>query len=657
MSINFSNTPFLRRVLATTGLFVVASLLVFTACDTTVNEEGDPIGGDSTDASTTINNPPPGPYNVSGNVTGRVVDQATNDPLEGVAVTIDAVSVDDQPLSDTTNASGEFAFADVPAQESESGSAGASGDYTLHFNTEAVNGDYRDNLRVEATLKFGNNEEGGDGDPNGLSASVTLPLAELSASLSATAYVNSDATGARIPVEGVPVTLEREDVLEFDAGGSANSSSFVEVETDTTASDGSFGFDNIPEGLQDFEYDFVWALGGQRVTFTPGAQDIPLSSQGNPDVNLGDIDLTSQVQSNVPFQIVNGPLDNNPDLSTQDPTFTFAFNRSVAQNDFTDAANLADELDIDFAGAKALDPDGDPTLDVSFNGDRTEMTIGLTEGLRDGAHFDLEGIDDIFSSSEFVDADFEQTPDEVDGLPNYSSLSTFDFSVGADQTQPGPPELVRMDNTSYDIESNVLSLDFRVADTSSVALCQNCDAVEIWASVEGAPPQLEETVSGPISYGDVNVTLTLSGEPMRAPDGSYTPVEVYAVVQSLNEVKSDASDPVTITDTEPPGVDQVDTEYDDVDGDGDDELLVTLDEPVDSGTVDLSDFDITDGTNTASTLDSIAQINYDDGDGSTEITIEVDQQNDPGTDELEVTGITDLAGNGMETSDNTDSNL
>lgn len=650
-----SNLSFLRRLLATTGVFVTVGLLLFTGCDTTVNEEGDPIGGDTTDASTTINNPPPGSYDVSGNVTGRVVDRATNEPLDGVAVTIDAVSVDEEPLSDTTDASGEFAFTDVPAQESESG--GANGDYTLHFNTEGVDGNYRDNLRVETTLQFGDNQGGGDGDPNGVSASVTLPLAELSASLSAKGYVESDATGARIPAEGVPVTLKRRDVLEFDASGSSNSSSLVEVATDTTASDGSFEFNNIPEGLQSFEYDFVWQLGNQRVTSTPVTRDIPLSGEGNTNVHLGELDLTAQVQNSMPFQITDGPQDNNPDLDTQDPTFTFTFNRPVAQNDFTDAANLADELEVDYNGAKALDPDGDPTLDVSFNGDRTEMTIGLTEGLRDGARFEIEGIDDIFSSSQFVDADFEQTPDEVDGLPNYSSLTSFNFSVGVDQTQPGAPKLTRTDNASFDIESNTLSFDLRVADTSSVALCQNCNAVEIWASTEGTSAERVETVSGPIEYGDVNVSVSLGGEPLRAPDGSYTPVEVYAVVQSLNEVKSDASDRVTITDATPPGVDQLDTSYDDVDGDGDDELLVTLDEPVDKETVELSDFTITDGSNTASTLDSIAQINYDDVTGETQITIELDQQNDPNSDELEVTGITDLAGNGIDTGDNTDTSL
>ncbi len=657
-----------RRLLATASLLVLGASLVFTGCDTTVNEEGDPVSvaGDSTDASTTINNPPPGPYDVTGNVTGRVVNRGNNEPIANVAVEIDALDEEDNALTDTTNAAGEFAFTDVPAQSSEA--FAANGGYSLHFNTEAADGNYQDNVRLETTLQF-SNRNGSDGDPANPAASVTLPLAELSGSISATAVVASDAASGRtLPVSGVPVTLELRRILEYNDGGGSALGDRIEVATVTTSEDGSFAFENVPEGLSSGNYEFIWELDGEKVsgsTVSSYTSDkaVPLSSEGNPEVTYGEIDVVDAVESNLPFQVLDGPSNDDPDLSSQDPTLTFAFNRPVAENDFTTEENLARQLDIDFASRKTLDADGDPTVNVSFNADRDTMTISPSENLQDGTNYSLFGINDIFGDNRFVDTAFEQTADEVAGLPDYSGITTFAFSVGANQTQPAPPEIIvdtdDLGNPNY--TDGDVSIPHRVVDTSDVELRQGGTAVELYVSSKGERFTLVDEISvsdSEFEFGEADLNPVIDGlgsgeeqfnqgdnNPFQTKDGSYTPVEVFAKVQSLNGVASANSDTVTVADTDSLGLDSGGTQFADTDGDGDDELRVEFDEPVNPSTVALSDFSISDGSNTASTTGSVKRVDNQAGSfNNSVVIIEMSSIDAPGTDELEVTGLEDLAG-------------
>jgi len=624
------------------------------------------------------------------------VDKATNEPIANVAVTIDAVDADGQPLSDTTNAAGEFAFTNVPAQESESGGVGATGDYSVHFNTEAADGNYRDNLRVEATLKFANNEAGSDGDPNNLGASITLPLGELTGSVTGEAYVQSDASGDRLPAAGVPVTLYRTDVLEYDASGSSTgfgATGTVRVTTDTTAGDGSFSFASLPEGLASGDYQFEWSIGGDQITYNgpSGYRDeIPLSTDGNPDRNLGELDVTSQVEQLAPFQITSAPRPDAPgpasniDKSTDRPVFEFAFNRPVAATPLTVNANgelpttnfaepnlVTAGLDLTKTGEKDVGADGEVTLEARFGADGDSLLVRPTEALEDGAQYDLTlaaSGDNIFSGNNiaeyFVDAAFQQNlggsgqPAVQDGVSDVVGNSILNFSIGDDQTKPAAPEIVVEDVTSsgkpdsLDYTDNSVTIQHRVVDTSSVELCENCDAVEVFARTKGESFQSVQTTDN-VEFGETNtLTLSLSNFPLQEDDGNGpAELEVKAKVRSLNGVESDFSTSVgPLGDNE--SVEVVGAQYFDTNGDGDvDELEVDFDEPLDKSTVEANDFDVNDtATGNPSDLGSVQRTNNTTGGATVTISVTTDNS---ANDEVTVDGVTDLSGNGVNNNSDT----
>jgi len=179
-----------------------------TGCDTTVNNGSDP-------------------FDPTGTVTGRLVDRVSNAPLSGAAITLTSARDEDAGtvLSDTTGADGVFRFDGVPVNQA-SGAASASGRHVLDVNLTGVDGPYRARYRAEVELSYGESGDGASG--NNLTASVTLPISPLNASVSG--RVN-DVDGD--PLSSVSVALVQRLPLGFDAAGEP--SSFTDVESTTDA--------------------------------------------------------------------------------------------------------------------------------------------------------------------------------------------------------------------------------------------------------------------------------------------------------------------------------------------------------------------------------------------------------------------------------------
>lgn len=667
----FLRNPYVHRMrflarrhlrFATLTLLVVSGAFLISACDTTTKTDVEPR---------------PTNYDVTGDVTGRVVDAGTNDPISGAEVSIDALTAEGaDSLVTTTDENGEFAFANVPAQSSEAQDEAASGNYSIHVNASGADGEYPDNVRAEATLSFGagtdgEGSDGEDGDANNLGASVTIPLPELTASVSGSAFVeDTDKVGA----SGIPVALVREGGYNFDADGSVDAVD-VEVATDTTGSSGNFSFSNVPEGLDASAYRLEWDLGDN--TLTQSSSNIPTAAKKIPfeagaSVELGELELTTAVNNNLPFHVTNGPLTagNTPDglpidLDSKNPSITFTFNRALAQNDFTTEANLESKLNINFVGRKALDTGGDPTVDVTVSGNT--MTVSPSEDLDDGTKYELNGLSSIFSSSDFVGARFAQTEDEApsaSNLPDYDNVSTLNFTIGQNTSKPAAPSIVVEEITSsgkpdsLDWTDSELTIEHRIVNNASIELCdddlnrsesQDCNAIELFVSKKGEPFERAAVVEGDASnfeFGEVDLAPTIDSSPFQDDENgdTYTPVKVYATVTSLNGVTSDKTSVITLHDNE--SLEVTGASYEDEDGDGDiDVLEVDFDEPISESTVALSDFDVIDaGAGVSNDIDNVNRINNKTGGATVFLNVPESGDNNPADDEVVVDGINDLSG-------------
>jgi len=208
----------IKRLIGSTrpavGLLVTTLFLAFglvlSGCDSTVNQEGDaPIqASDSIDASTTINNPPPEDFDAVGTISGRVIDRVTNEPLEGVTVSIfDTLTV-------TTGASGSFSLSGVPVNTTEDG-----GDdnvvttYNVHISIPD-DMPYRSNYSAEVAVPFIENFSGGAGGPNNLGANVTFPLSKTNGSVSGTVL-----TPGQVPLADATVRLRQDLIVRFNSEG------------------------------------------------------------------------------------------------------------------------------------------------------------------------------------------------------------------------------------------------------------------------------------------------------------------------------------------------------------------------------------------------------------------------------------------------------
>lgn len=608
--------------------------MVMVGCDTTVNES------DTSSTSTSINNPPPGTFDATGTVTGRVLDRVSSAPIEGATVSLAAAG---DSLTATTDATGKFSLPGVPVTTSSSGGSSASTTYSVHITTPDGSS-YRQFYRSEVELQFGNTANGG-GSADNLAASVTFPLSKLTATVTGRAFVEvtaADGSTDQRPLNGAPIAFVQNLPLSYDAEGNPQTFAQVQTAIDTTDTDGTFTFENVEEGTS---FDGVLKIGNEDNFLFSGST--PTGQSGSTELAVGDVNATSTVPA---FKITQVSPQAGADVASQTPTIVFTFNRPLADNSFLqsgpndtgrsdqEAREIANELLLFPEGAKssskATNPDNSLSHEVTISEDRTQLSITPREPLSDGFNHRLIGASSGGNGGGFIDPRFT----DANGIPLQNPTeSNFTFSVGVDNSAPPVPAVSLLNGPpSIDAPDAPLTVDFEVEVDESA----NAKGYEVYYRTVGirtdraggngqfvkirdvtpeADPTLFDQTFGIVpvraaEFGVVEFTarinaISQTGTPLTTEDGRYGPIEWKIRAVSINNVRGEFTDVIETGDTVSPTV--ISASATDTDADGNDEFItIEFSEALDTATAsDVSNYTLTDGAGTTrDILDSVTEV-------------------------------------------------
>lgn len=658
--------------------------LVITSCgDTPVDSETDFV--DSSQVNNDINMVPD-QFDAVGTIQGTVIDKATGEALSDVAVSLNFMPEDaEEPsiLTDTTGSEGTYSFTGVPVNSEYNNSNAINRDnspYTLKISAENLD-NYRDLYRINTALTF--DGTGGDGAATNLVSDVTVPLSEQAVTLKGKAHTSADAVLSDAKVE---LYQEFNPIIN----GDSDTETDMLVDSATTDSDGNFSFEGVEEKAD------VWLRfkddsdPSEVVNMDhPINDETPAADGTEAEMDLGVIDVSSSDQSGA-FYITDISPEPGSDVGT-DASFTFTFNRPVAENAWTDASQgfgdgtFKDAIFFNDGGPKKSP--GDIEFDVSWNDDRTELTIA-PDNLVDANEYMLfveAALDNNTSGSDINNSPIENGPvaneegNFVDEYGNDLSYGASDydwyeaeqleFSTGDNQDAPHTPE-VAVDstslNTDWDGGSHNLAwnVDNDPAEVKEyeIFISEDDGAYEHLATVPADDAEFGELDYHLNGTSDPNFEYANAGNSQRLiVDDTYPRDEAHSYdvkirAISANLQQGDFSDPIAFEDVVKPDVYGVDRGA--AGNNNDDKLYVKFTEPLKKGLAeDASNYTINDGNGDAvdATINSIEyayeDIDGPDGTGQYELVITVDdtQDLDDGV-ELEVsTDVTDLTGNEMRT--------
>jgi len=622
---------------------------------------------------------------LTGTVSGQVVDAATSEPVEGATLTVAAGSLDTDaaPLTATTGPDGQFSISDVPVTTGTEGSGETpSARYGVRLETPSGS-EYRDTYRGHVELAFGTT---GDGPAGDLVANMTFPLNKASGTVAGKVKldIRGRTTGLR---EGV-VALEQSVPVQFDADGDVEQSMTLRT-TDTTDTAGRFAFDRAEVGTS---YELTLVVGNRTQTVARG----PVPAEE------ADVSIEETVDA-PPFEIVDVTPAPGTDVDTTRPGITFTFNRAVAANEFAraDAArtglddagegdHLVDELILTKGQAKAtkeLTPEGTLPVELSFNDARTALTVTPSEPLQDGFNYDHVALG--FEDDRFVDAY---------GIPlafDSQEKGDLSFSVGDNEAAPAVPT-VSFDNEARGVEGDTLqdgTLDYPDVTVTAPLEIDTVDHSEArvkgyevyyraqnqtgrsgngdqFVKVDNVSPEASSSdfedaegiipadaaETGQFGDGGLPFTAVVTDYPFAAADGSYGPIEWKVRAVSINNVRSDFTSVITTGDNTAPTLEDARVG---ADGSGGDTIVLTFSEAVDTETASVLDnytFDNGGDGDQLSEVVSVENVQAQEGGffSRTEVTLDLqgDQTVDDG-DEIVVTpAVGDLAGNGMNAAEN-----
>ncbi|WP_251923157.1 carboxypeptidase-like regulatory domain-containing protein [Salinibacter ruber] len=533
---------------------------------------------------------------VSGAITGQVIDNATSNPIEGakVIVAVGSLDTDGESFSATTGAEGRFAITDLPAVTADDGSdTGEDPSATYGIRVETPEGSaYRDAYRGQVELAYGNNETGAIE----LGANITFPLQKNNGSLSGQLGVN----GSDAPLRNTELRASQNISTGFNAEGDATGGDLTVTSTTTTDGQGSFTFENLVVGNQ-VELYAQFNDREQLVT----RKSIPDEGSAAPVNNSVDVP---------PFEIVDTSLEPGTDADTTQPSITFTFNRPVVENEFTrtdvprtgtggqnlDSEHLIDEIILlrglkksassgDRINSEELNPDNFRQIDISFNDDRTELTAVPTEPLGDGINYQFIATSQGVGGLSGFGVDDSQFSD-LYGLPvSNSGRAFFEFSVGADNSQPAVPSVsFNTDNPAINDDGTFADDVFDYTDETVTAPLQIDEIDDSQAEVKGyevyyraqnqtgrngtgdqfvkatavnpsaSSNEFEQTF-GIIPANDVDsenfddgaleFTASVGAFPFSAEDGAYGPIEWKVRAVSINNIRGEFTDVITTGDS------------------------------------------------------------------------------------------------------------
>lgn len=613
--------------------------------------------------------PAPSYDDLTGTISGQVVDNATSEPIEGASITVAAGSLntDGATFSATTDANGQFTISDVPVTRGADNSETTSTTYGIRV--EPNDDTYRDAYRGEVELRFDNQ---GTSAVEGLVANMTFPLSKTNGTVSGRALYNDT------PLSNAELGFVQQLPVQFDADGNPTQTASIRTTTTTTDSEGYFTFEDAEVGAN-FNIEVLIQDGATSI----GGGTVPAGEEAS--VELGDMDVQFQVE---PLKITSVTPAPESDVATTDTSITIAFNRPVVDNQYT-SDQLVNDLFLwpsTAKSAKDLRPDDTLPIEISFDSTRTELTVTPNESLEDGFIYSFNGTSG-FSDNHFTDAY---------GIPvNNTSPGNFNFSVGIDNAAPATPDVSfqdgyapGLDYPNFDSQVNadmVLTVDNSKAEVKGYevyARTQNMRAdrtgesgqfkqvddvspsTSAFDQSDGIVPASEAEMDGTLEiFADINDgTFYEDDRPLSAKDGSYGAIELKVRAVSINNERSDFSDVIAVGDSTQPQV--VTATATDTDSDGTDDIItVEFTEALDAGTASNVDrYTLMRSGSPSGLLDSVVSVNNvkarnQSGSNRTEVVISVTGNVNAG-DELIVDDastsnpVNDLAGNGVNPSAN-----
>ncbi|PAU93563.1 hypothetical protein CK503_10425 [Aliifodinibius salipaludis] len=617
--------------------------------------------------------------NAKGTVQGVVVDKATGDPLSGIGVTLvyeDSTDEGSQTFLGSTSSDGSFTFRDVPVTENATTNGGdKSNPYMLRLDASSLD-NYRDSYLAEIDVVF--ESTGGDNGAvaTDMVSNIRIPLSEQAVTVTGKAHTNSDKV-----ISGATVELYQ----QFNPVINGDNSTQTEmlVATGETGNDGSFTFEGVEEDAQ-IKFRFIDESDPANVIDHETGYHTTPSGEESPSMDLGVVSAFEEDRTGA-FYITNITPEPGSDVGT-DTSFTYTFNRPVAENSWTDASQgfgngtFKDAIYFEDYGPKKSP--GDIEFDVSWNDDRTELTItpeNLVDAneyrLRSRAAFDNNSdgsnVGGPLSSGPIANEDGNFVDEYGNDLSyNASDYDKFEaeeleFTTGDNQNKPHTPSLsfTQVANDTVDWSSGSAEVTWDI-DNSPAEVKE----YEVFISKNGGPYEHYETLDkDALSILNREVTQTydavginVSDDPQfnnikvtDVNDGALS-VDIKIRAVSTNLVQGDFSDPVTFEDVKQPVINSASINNT-TESTGEVEVnfseLMTKEESTNPDNyifVDDNGDEIT-----SITIESFEVTEYNSG---TEVKITVADENNldnsGGPEYIQVNDVSDLAGNTINTANN-----
>lgn len=628
----------------------VAGVFITSCGDTPVSSETSTSVTDSSDVNTNIDFTPDN-FNAVGKIQGTVIDKATGEALSDVAVTLQFFpDAADEPsvITDSTGSGGRFAYSGVPVNTNANYSNNNS-PYTLEINTGELD-NYRDTYRMNVVLTF--EPTGGDGSATNLVSDVTVPLSEQSVTVNGKLQTSNGKMLSDVRVElhqnFVPVIND------------ASSTVAQLVDSATTATDGSFTFEGVEENTNIWVEAVDESDPSEVIRYTSSIWSTESASgDASSTLNLGVVevqqgDIEDEAGSLYVTSVTPEP---GSDIGSTDTSFVYVFNRSIAENPYTNAdlgfnsGTFKDDIEFEDDGAKKSP--GDVEFDVSWSSNRDSLTI-TPEGLTDATRYTLH-VTDAFDDPKFVD----EYDNQVSwGASEYdaSEIESLNFSTGVNTDAPHTPELTLQEGDSVNYNGGELDYSWEV-DESAVDVKE----YEVWRQYGDMPYERVDVISSSASsFGEITDDFAPSvGTPLVSasgdipgggdtPDGAVThSYKVRAISTNLTE--GEFSNEVTFADSTGPNIASATLQGNVV--------QISLDEPmIKSQLENTSNYSFTDGSGTDITGDiTITDIMYSASyDFSYWVGFSIeDETNLSEGYTVSIDGATDLAGNELNTAEAT----
>lgn len=371
----------------------------------------------------------PGPdYNVMGTITGKVMDFCTGKPIEGVVVSVGA---NGSVYSTTSDVSGSFSFANVPAGEYSTPTGGYvySGNYDLTYSFVNVNNSvadssakYRDFYYKSTYVVFTSPDSG---KLTGLVGDVSLYAGKLATTL----------TGYVVDVNGQPVPNAK---IYFNNGGSYNKQTRSDA-------NGKYVFTHVDNGIS----LNITALsedgsleGYTQNIYTGCGEDVNL----RPQVSIERIVL-SPADNVSPFVSAITPV-NGADVNPAGLNIVIKFSEPIKQTPYTQTSigpsgseTMMNDLIFSYEGLKKAA--GEVQASASWNADFTQLTITPAESAGSARY--AVNISAILPK--LTDLSGHTCINNPTLIGDYENLN---FSTNGNSAVPAAPVLIRRTGASYD---------------------------------------------------------------------------------------------------------------------------------------------------------------------------------------------------------------